>query len=117
MKLKPKRITYNKISWFNQIYDGQECSFIDVKKTLYLLIAPINERVKTCSFCYQHNTNAYLVGRKGNTFKIRYCSDCKLSIIMDFKINRDTIPVKILNLIDLDWQINKEMIANVNKAK
>ena len=87
MKKNPKKIPYNKISWFNQNHEGEEYSFIHIKKILYLLVSQINE---------------------GKTFKIRYCPDCKNSVIVDFKIENETIPAKILSLINLDWRVVKE---------
>jgi len=89
-------------------FEGETYTFIIADK-LYIVVSEINEGgFGNCVECFSNKTKTMMIGRCGNTYKLRWCSECNLTSIEKFEYDRDLIPVKALKLIDLGWQKFKE---------
>ena len=106
-----KTFNFNEIQLIEAEYKGKNYTFVKPKtneKEVYLLITEIEEHgyLRKCLICKSTRTKAVLVGRKGITYKVKYCDECKKTTIVEFKTQIKKIPIKVLLLVDLAWEIN-----------
>jgi len=86
-------------------YDDKQYTFYQADK-VYIVVTEINEGgLGQCFECKSTDTKSILVGRDGSLYKVRYCNSCGIVSLENYKkMDKNDIPLNIIDLINMDWQ-------------